>query len=90
MAQRYRSDPLTRHRHLFTSTVWGLGLLAEAVVRIPLIYLLPIDVMVGLSAVLTIGTIGALILWTGWYVRRSQPGTARDERPGPGARGGPA
>src|SRR4051794_13362230 len=75
MAQRFQSAPLTRHRHLLTSAVWGVGLLIEAVVRVPLIYLLPIQVMVGLSALLMIGTLGALILWTGWYVRRSQRST---------------
>ena len=25
MAQRFATDPLTRHRHLLTSTVWGIG-----------------------------------------------------------------
>lgn len=77
MAQRFQSDPLIRHRHLLTSAVWGVGLLIEAVVRVPLIYLLPIEVMVGISALLMIGTLAALILWTGWYVRRSQRSTTR-------------
>ena len=77
MAQRFHNEPRFRHGHLLTSTVWGVGLLIEAVVRVPLIYLLPIEVMVGLSALLMIGTIAALILWTGWYVRRLQRSTPR-------------
>ena len=48
-------------------------MLAEALVRVPLIYLLPISLMVGISALLLLGTLAVLILWTGWYVRRNQP-----------------
>ena len=67
----YDTDPLVRRGHRLSSTVWGLGLLAEALVRVPLIYLLPIDVMVGLSEVLSIATIAGLITWNLWYVRRA-------------------
>jgi hypothetical protein len=72
MAQRFTTDPLTRHRHLLTSTVWGVALLVEALIRVPLIYLVTLPLMVGLSALLLLATLGVLILWTGWYVRRSQ------------------
>jgi hypothetical protein len=51
---------------------WGLGLLVEATVRIPLIYLLPIDVMAGLSQVLQLVAYGLLIVWTIAYVRRQR------------------
>jgi hypothetical protein len=40
--------------------VWGTVLLAEAVVRVPLVYLLPINIMVGLSTALLVVTIGRL------------------------------
>lgn len=66
----YREFPEIRRSHLVASTVWGVGLLTEAAVRIPLIYLLPIDVMVGLSSTLLITALAALLLWTGWYARR--------------------
>jgi hypothetical protein len=52
--------------------VWGLRLLAEALVRIPLIYLLSIDVMVGLSTALTVVTIGGLVIWHRRCFVRSQ------------------
>ena len=66
----YEREPLARRGHRVSSTVWGLGLLAEALVRVPLIYLLPISVMVGLSEVLSIATIAGLVAWNLWYVRR--------------------
>ncbi|NMH98836.1 VC0807 family protein [Pseudonocardia acidicola] len=69
LTTRFRTVPEFRHGHLLASTVWGAGLLTEAVVRIPLIYLLPIDVMVGLSTALMIAAFAGLIAWTGWYTR---------------------
>ena len=66
----YETEPLARHGHRVSSTVWGLGLLAEALVRVPLIYLLPISVMVALSEVLSIAVTAGLVAWNVWYVRR--------------------
>jgi hypothetical protein len=68
--QAYESEPLARRGHRVSSTVWGLGLLAEALVRVPLVYLLPITVVVGLSEALSIAVIGGLVGWNIWYVRR--------------------
>lgn len=34
--EEYRTDADVRHGHRFTSTVWGVGLLAEAAIRVPL------------------------------------------------------
>jgi hypothetical protein len=44
------------------SVVWGTGLLAEAVLRGVLAYELPVSAMVGLSTVLTVGTVGLLFV----------------------------
>jgi hypothetical protein len=68
MAAACTNDPHVRHGHRVASLVWGGGLLAEALVRIVLVYSLPIDVMVGLSTALTVVTFAALIGWTGRYV----------------------
>ncbi|RSM91731.1 hypothetical protein DMH04_01805 [Kibdelosporangium aridum] len=46
------------------SVVWGVGLLAEAIVRAVLAYQLPVSTMVGLSTVLSLGTIALLLLIT--------------------------
>lgn len=70
IAEAYRTSPHARRAHRVSSVVWGLGLLAEALVRIPLIFLLPISVMVGLSTVMTLVVIGGLIAWSGTYAAR--------------------
>lgn len=59
----YRTDPHVRHGFRVSAAVWGLGGLAEAVIRVPLIYLLPIDVMVGLSTAMMVATNGGLLMW---------------------------
>lgn len=60
------------------SMVWGIGLLAEAAVRIPLIYLLPVNVMVGISTVLQMTAFALLMTWNVWYAKRMR----RPERDG--------
>lgn len=69
---QFRTSAPARRWHLKMSAVWGLGMLAEAAVRVPLVYLLPIDVMVVVSAALTVAAFGALILWTGRDLRRQR------------------
>jgi hypothetical protein len=72
MDQMYRTNPGVRRAHRISSAVWGVGLLLEALVRVPLIYALPVSVMVGLSEALTVVTFAGLIGWTVWYARRGQ------------------
>lgn len=71
LAERYRTDPRVRHGHRLCSTVWGVVLLLEVLYRVPLVFLLPIDVMVALSEALTIITFAGLIAWTIRYVRHA-------------------
>jgi hypothetical protein len=71
LAQRYRDDPRVRHGYRLTSWVWGIGLLLEAALRVPLVFLLPIDVMVAVSQAMMIAAFALLIAWTSWYVRRA-------------------
>ncbi|MFJ3171084.1 VC0807 family protein [Streptomyces roseus] len=54
------------------TTVWGIAYLAEAAVRVGLVFVLPTDTMVIVSPVLIYGTLGLLALWTARYARRSQ------------------
>ncbi|WP_222853430.1 VC0807 family protein [Fodinicola acaciae] len=70
MDRRYATEPRFRQTFRTMSLVWGCTLLVEAAVRIPLVYLLPVDVMAGLSQMTGIAVIGLLILWTMRYVRR--------------------
>lgn len=71
LAELYRTDPEVRRGFRLSSTVWGVGLLAEAVLRIPLVYLLPIDISYGVTQGMFIGTFVLLMVWNGWYMKRS-------------------
>ncbi len=68
----WQTKPAFRHGFRVMSVVWGVGLLVEAAVRLPLIYLLPIQVMVGLSTVLQIAAFSLLMTWGMWYGKRMQ------------------
>ena len=81
MAERYRTAPAVRHGHFVASMVWGVGLLAEALVRVLLVLLLPISVVVGLSTALVVVVIGSLMVWTPWYMRRVRRALSVQARP---------
>jgi hypothetical protein len=72
LAAAYRDDPHVRRGVRRTSAVWGFGLLAEALVRVPLVYLLPVSVMVGVSTVLAVTAFACLITWNVWFVARAR------------------
>lgn len=78
LAAEYATNAGVRHGHRVASTVWGGGLLAEAALRAVLVYLLPVDVMVGLSTGLTVLTFVLLIGWNARYIaaRRGAPAVA--------------
>ncbi|MEU4211787.1 VC0807 family protein [Streptomyces sp. NPDC026206] len=52
--------------------VWGLGYVAEALVRIGLSYALPTDAMLGVNSVLSYGAPALLIAWTISYSKRAR------------------
>jgi hypothetical protein len=68
----YLAVPAFRRVYLVMTLTWAAALLAESGVRIPLIYLLPLDVMAGLSPVLLVGTLALIALWSAWYGRRGE------------------
>ncbi|MCA2227609.1 VC0807 family protein [Nonomuraea aurantiaca] len=78
----YQADPAFRRVYLVMTVTWALALLAESLIRIPLIYLLPVDVMTGLSTVLLVGTLCLIAAWSAWYGKRGElatlAGTATD------------
>ncbi|AHI01082.1 hypothetical protein GCM10010174_13140 [Kutzneria viridogrisea] len=69
---KWATLPGFRRTFRIMTGVWGGGLLAEALVRIPLVYLLDTSVAVTVSSVLFIGTMVALSLWSGMYAKRVQ------------------
>jgi hypothetical protein len=68
----YDTDPHARRGHRLSSAVWGVGLLVEALVRVPLVFLLPIDIAVGATEALFVATFALLMAWNGWYVARAR------------------
>jgi hypothetical protein len=89
MVERYRTVPAVRHGHLVASVVWGVGLLTEALVRVLLVFVLPISVVVGLSSALVVVFIGSLMAWTLWYLRRVRRTLGLQERPAGATSGTP-
>jgi intracellular septation protein A len=79
--ERWRTQPSLRRHFLTLSAMIGGVLLTESALRLLLIYLLPIDVMAGLSTALHVGTIALLVCWALWYRgrrRRAIAAAARD------------
>lgn len=70
--QRWREHEGFRRTFTVLSLVWGVGLLFEALLRIPLVFLLPVEVMVTVSTVMIIAAFVLLAVWTRWYVGRRQ------------------
>ncbi len=54
------------------TTVWGIAFLAEAGVRIALVYLLSTATMVAVNGILPLALVAALIVWTISYAKRAQ------------------
>lgn len=71
----HRWATLPGYRRMMRTLTLGCGivLLAEAVLRLALVALVPPDTMVGLSRVLQIVTVGGVVAWIFWYAKRSAP-----------------
>ncbi|MGZ0149463.1 VC0807 family protein [Kribbella sp. WER1] len=50
-ASRWESEPRFRHGIRLITTVWGVGLVADAVVRVVIAYALPLDAVPGVTTV---------------------------------------
>jgi hypothetical protein len=64
LAQAYQDDSAVRRVFRRAAWVWGIGMLLEAALRLPLIYLVPLSVSVGVSAAFSVMVIGGLAMWT--------------------------
>ena len=67
----YDTEPAGRRAFRLSALVWGLGLLGESLVRVPLVYLLPVEVMVGLSTALMVAAMAALAVWNIVFMLRA-------------------
>lgn len=72
-----RSNQRFRRAMTLMTLVWGFGLLADAAVSVALIYSLSIRDYLIAGPIVGYGTLGALALWTLWYVRRKRKGEPR-------------
>jgi hypothetical protein len=68
LAHLYVAEPAARRAFRASAFGWGLGLLGEALLRVPLIFLLPVDVMVGLSTAMMIAAMAGLAVWNAAYI----------------------
>jgi hypothetical protein len=66
----WRTQPGFRRRFTMPSLVIGGVLLAESTSRIVLIFLLPVEVMAGVSTGLHLGAIAILVAWGMWFRNR--------------------
>jgi intracellular septation protein A len=70
--QLWGVDPVFRHTMTTTTTVWGVGLLLDAVVKVLLAYTLAPDAVPGVSGIQYAVVFGGLALFTVLYVRGRQ------------------
>jgi hypothetical protein len=70
--EKWQRLPQMRRNFRTMSAVWGIGLLADAVVREPVIYTLSTSAAVAASSVLIIAVIIGLSAWNVWFVQRVQ------------------
>ena len=68
LAELCKGEPAVRHAFRVSALGWGIGLLGEAVLRVPLVFLLPVDVMVGLSTAMMIAAMAGLAGWNAAYI----------------------
>jgi hypothetical protein len=69
----WQTKPAYRQLMRTLTVVFGVTLIAEALVRVVLVATLGPDQVVGLSRVLQVVTIGGLMGWTLWYGKRTAP-----------------
>jgi hypothetical protein len=76
LAHSYDSDAAVRRVFRRGAWGWGIGMLAESVLRLPLVYLVPLDVAVGASTALMLAVIGGLTAWTAVVTSRLEAPTS--------------
>ena len=69
-AARWDTDARFRRGLRINTAAWGAVLLAGAVVHIVLVYTLPIDLISLVTNVVWFTTLGCLIAWHVWYLRK--------------------
>jgi hypothetical protein len=69
-AARWDTDPRFRRGLRINTAVWGAVLFASAIVHVALVYTLPIDLISGVTSAVWFATLGCLVAWHVWYLRK--------------------
>ncbi|WP_433801401.1 VC0807 family protein [Actinomycetospora sp. CA-084318] len=72
LRRRYEQEPAVRRTVRGMTAMWGVGLLAEAALRVPLVLALPVSVGVAASQLLTLVVIVVLALAGGLWIRAAR------------------
>lgn len=67
---RWDEDPTFRHHFRLVTAVWGAGLLLDAVLRVVLVYTIPLDAVPLTTTVLLLVLIVGLSVFNNWYYTR--------------------
>lgn len=67
---RWDTEPVFRHQLRFISAVWGSLFLLDAVLRVVLVYTIPMDSFPLASTLLWLAMLGGLIAYHNWYITR--------------------
>jgi hypothetical protein len=70
-AGRWETEPRFRHGLRLITAVWGVGLVADAVVRVVIAFALPLDAVPGVTTVQWFVVFGLLYAFMFWYSRKN-------------------
>ncbi len=70
--EQLQDNVYVRRSMMFMTVVWGVGLIVETVIACALVFTMPIGAYLIVSPIVGYGFMGALGLWTIWYVRHQR------------------
>ncbi|WP_328917497.1 MULTISPECIES: VC0807 family protein [unclassified Streptomyces] len=68
---RWDAEPTFRHHLRLVTAVWGAGFLLDAVLRVVLVYTIPLDAFPLTSTLLWLVMLGGLFAFHNWYITRN-------------------
>ncbi|MEU0868772.1 VC0807 family protein [Nocardia brasiliensis] len=71
--EAWRQSRAFRRQHRTVAAVWGVGLIAESLVRVALVLTSPVQVAAVASPLVGTGCILLLFAWMNWHVRVGEP-----------------
>jgi hypothetical protein len=71
-------DPSFRFAQRFLTLIWGCALIGEALIRVGLVFVLPIPIFLVMSPLIGVLILLGLIIWTMSYARRRRAAALRE------------